>query len=107
MVRDATPLEHNSMDGLDRLIHEPARLSLMSCLYVIREADFVFLQNETGLSAGNISSHMSKLEAAGYVEVHKVFVGRRPQTRLRMTETGREALAAYLRTMGEFVGQLR
>lgn len=92
--------------GIDRLIHEPARLSLMSCLYVIAEADFVFLQNETGLSAGNISSHMSKLEAAGYVEIEKVFVGRRPQTRFRMTASGRKAFAAYLETLGEVLEQI-
>jgi predicted ArsR family transcriptional regulator len=92
--------------GVDRLIHEPARLSLLACLYVIREADFVFLQNETGLSAGNISSHMRKLEQAGYVKVHKTFSGRRPQTRFRMTAAGRRAFSGYLETIGEVLEQV-
>lgn len=94
--------------AVDRLIHEPARLSLMSCLYVVSEADFVFLQHETGLSPGNVSSHLSKLEAAGYVELEKRFEGRRPLTRVRLSPAGREAFAAYAETMaGVFGGWAR
>lgn len=83
------------MNDLDRLIHEPARLTLMSCLYVVDEADFVNLATRTGFSAGNISSHIAKLEAAGYVSVSKEFVGRRPRTTYRLTEMGRRAFDAY------------
>jgi DNA-binding MarR family transcriptional regulator len=60
---------------LDRLIHEPARLQLMACLYVVDEAGFVNVAARTGLSAGNISSHMARLEAAGYVEVRAAVTG--------------------------------
>ena len=84
---------------IDRLIHEPARLSLVSCLYVVKAADFVFLSRQTGLSGGNLSSHMSKLEDAGYVDVQKSFVGKRPQTKLRLTTKGRTAFENYRRTM--------
>ena len=75
----------------DRLIHEPARLVLLANLYVVDEADFMYLSRQTGLTAGNISSHMTKLEEAGYVEVTKEFVGKRPRTAYRMTGRGREA----------------
>lgn len=76
---------------LDRLIHEPARLILMANLYVVDEADFLYLSRQTGLTAGNISSHMAKLEDAGYVEVTKGFAGRKPRTVYRLTTDGRKA----------------
>lgn len=84
---------------IDRLIHEPARLSLVACLYVVEAADFVFLMRQTGLTGGNLSSHVSKLEQAGYVDVKKSFVGKRPQTVLRLTSKGRTAFERYRRTM--------
>ncbi|MFQ5350951.1 MAG: winged helix-turn-helix domain-containing protein [Thermoanaerobaculia bacterium] len=84
---------------IDRLIHEPARLLLVSCLYVVKAADFVFLSRQTGLTGGNLSSHMSRLEDAGYVRVDKKFVGKRPQTVLRLTAKGRAAFRDYRRAM--------
>lgn len=84
---------------LDRLIHEPARLVLVSNLSVVDEADFVFLSSHTGLSAGNISSHMARLEEAGYVEIEKVFVGKRPRTTYRLTDVGRAAFDEYRRSL--------
>ena len=83
------------MSELDRLIHEPARLALMSSLYVVDEADFVNIAARTGFSAGNVSSHMTKLEAAGYVNVRKEFVDKRPRTTYRLTEAGRLAFEEY------------
>lgn len=83
------------MTGIDRLIHEPARLILVSSLYVVDEADFVYLANRTGFTSGNISSHMTKLEAAGYVEVSKAFVGKRPRTTYRLNKAGRAAFESY------------
>ena len=83
------------MSGIDRLIHEPARLVLVSSLYVVDEADFVYLANRTGFTSGNISSHMTKLETAGYVGVTKTFVGKRPRTTYKLTETGRHAFKQY------------
>lgn len=83
------------MSELDRLIHEPARLILMSSLYVVDEADFVNVAARTGLSAGNVSSHMARLEAAGYVKVRKEFVDKRPRTTYSLTEAGRRAFEEY------------
>lgn len=90
----------------DRLIHEPARLVLMANLYVVDEADFVFLSRRTGLTAGNISSHMARLEDAGYVGVEKGFAGRRPRTVYRLTAAGRGAFDAYRRHVGGFLADV-
>ncbi len=79
-------------DGIDRVIHEPARLMIMAYLYVVDSADFLFLMRQTGLTFGNLSSHMAKLEGAGYIEVVKDYVERRPHTMLRMTPKGRSGL---------------
>jgi DNA-binding MarR family transcriptional regulator len=79
------------LGDLNRLIHAPARLLLMANLYVVDEADFVYLSRQTGLTAGNISSHMTKLEDAGYVEITKEFVGKKPRTIYKLTGPGRKA----------------
>ncbi|MDX1402497.1 MAG: transcriptional regulator, partial [Kiloniellales bacterium] len=71
---------------IDKIVHEPARLMLLSILYVIDSADFVFLHNQTGLTRGNFSTHMSKLEGAGYIHVTKEFADRRPMTILQITD---------------------
>lgn len=80
---------------IDRLIHEPARLFIMALLAVVDRADFLFLRRQTGLTQGNLSSHLAKLEEAGYVEILKTFQGKRPKTTLRMSPSGRVALEAY------------
>ncbi|HSB66283.1 MAG TPA: transcriptional regulator [Anaerolineales bacterium] len=85
----------SSLAEIDRIVHEPARLAIMALLYVIESADFTFIMNQTGLSWGNLSTHMSKLEEAGYIEVEKSFKGRRPNTNLRLTTAGREAFKRY------------
>jgi DNA-binding MarR family transcriptional regulator len=87
------------LDDIDRLIHEPARLMIMAYLYVVDSADFIFLMRQTGLTWGNLSAHMSKLEAAGYIEVVKDFVDKKPHTMLRLTEKGREAFREYRQKM--------
>jgi len=89
---------------LDRVIHEPARLVLVSNLFVVDEADFVYLSNRTGLTAGNISSHMSRLEAAGYVAVRKMFAGKRPRTVYTLTPEGRAAFERYRMSVGKLLG---
>jgi DNA-binding transcriptional ArsR family regulator len=80
---------------LDRLIHEPGRLAILTVLSSVRDADFVFLQRATGLTKGNLSSHLSKLEDAGLVTVEKRFVARRPNTRLALTDEGSERIARH------------
>ena len=89
------------LDGLDRLVHEPARLGVLAILHAVDEADFVFLRRQTGLSAGNLSSHLSKLEDAGYVAIDKGFAGRRPRTVCRLTTDGRGAVDAWRDAVGE------
>ena len=87
---------------LDRMVHEPARLAVMSLLYVIDSADFTFLMNQTGLTWGNLSAHLSKLEEAGYIESEKSFKNKRPNTSLRLTDEGREAFKNYAQKMKSF-----
>ena len=80
---------------IDKLIHEPARLLVMANLYVIESADFTYLMKQTSLTWGNLSSHMSKLEEIGYIDVTKEFKGKRPNTMLKLTDKGREAFRTY------------
>lgn len=80
---------------VDRLIHEPARLVICTILYTVKEADFIFLLHESGLTKGNLSSHLSKLEEAGYIAIRKIFKQKKPQTLCSMTEQGRKAFEAY------------
>jgi len=87
------------LTGVDRVVHEPARLMILMYLYSVEKADFVFLLNATELSWGNLSSHLTKLEEAGYVAVEKGYVGKKPHTLIRLTEAGRQAVDAYRRTM--------
>ena len=84
---------------LDRDIHEPARLAIMAMLYAAVEADFLFLQRETGLTKGNLSSHLGKLEQAKYVEIEKTFRGKIPLTICRLTAAGRTAFERYRETL--------
>jgi len=91
---------------IDRMVHEPARLAIMALLYVIESADFTFLMNQTGLSWGNLSTHMSKLEEAGYIDVEKSFKGRRPNTNLHLTTDGRGAFREYRRKMKQILDDL-
>jgi DNA-binding transcriptional ArsR family regulator len=81
--------------AVDRTIHEPARLMIVAILSAVEEADFLYLLQATGLTRGNLSSHLSKLEGADYVEIDKLFVGKTPRTVCRLTDTGREALESY------------
>jgi DNA-binding MarR family transcriptional regulator len=92
--------------GLDRLVHEPARLAVMALLYVVESADFVFVMNQTGLTWGNLSAHLSKLEEAGYLAVEKSFKGRRPNTSLRLTDQGRAAFRDYVDKMKQVLKDL-
>jgi len=81
--------------GIDKVIHEPARYSILAYLYVVESADFLFLRNQTGLTFGNLSSHLAKLEKAGYVRIDKEFVGKKPHTMLTMTAKGRKEFDNY------------
>ena len=92
----------NPLDEVDRLIHEPARLKIIALLYVLDSADFTFLMSQTGMTWGNLSSHMTKLEEAGYLDVEKTFKGKRPNTMLKLTDKGRQAFQTYRQQMKQF-----
>jgi DNA-binding MarR family transcriptional regulator len=83
------------MIDLDRLVHEPARLVILALLSGLDEASFVYLQRESGLTRGNLSSHLSTLEEAGYITIEKTFRNKIPVTIARLTNSGRKALDCY------------
>ena len=91
----------------ERLIHQPARLRIMAYLYVVNKADMVFLKSQTGLTWGNLSSHISKLEEAELVEVEKTFEKKKPLTILSLTKEGRIAFENYRDKMNQLLGDLK
>jgi DNA-binding transcriptional ArsR family regulator len=87
--------DYRGLANVDRLLHEPSRLIIAALLYPIERADFLFLLRETGLTKGNLSSHLSKLEEAGYVRIDKSFRGKVPLTTAGLTPAGRAAVRTY------------
>ena len=108
MPKDLKPQksETSAILNIDKLIHEPARLLIMSLLYVVESADFIFTMQQTGLTRGNLSTHMSKLEGAGYLDIEKKFVDKRPMTLLQLTHKGREAFQAYRKNMEKILSEI-
>ena len=102
MNKDASGKDLQKLGEIDRLIHEPARLMIVAFLNVVENADFTFLMNQTGLTRGNLSSHMSKLESAKYIHVKKEFVNKMPRTLFQVTAKGRKAFQEYCRNMKQF-----
>jgi len=100
------PSSEANIKDVDRLIHEPSRLMIMAQLYVVQSADFTFLLHQTGMTPGNLSAHLSKLEDAGYVEVTKEFLDRKPHTALTLTKKGRAAFKEYRKKVKQFVEKL-
>jgi DNA-binding transcriptional ArsR family regulator len=92
-----------SLLEVDRVVHEPARLAILTVLAAAEEVEFLFLQKVLGLSKGNLSSHAQKLEGAGYLETLKSFRGRLPATAFRITPEGREALEGYQSRMRQIL----
>lgn len=88
-----TPFEE--LANLDKLIHEPARLAILTALSVCESADFLFLRRLTGLSDGNLSVHLSKLEEAGLVEIQKRFVAKKPSTLIKISTKGSSAIQQH------------
>jgi len=96
----------NQQVEIDKIIHEPARLKIIAQLYVVESADFLFLMRQTGLSQGNVSGHLSKLEDAAYVKIEKGYIGKRPQTIISLTKKGRELFKKYIKNMRELFDDL-
>lgn len=103
MSEPARPVDLRSLTELDRLIHEPARLVIVTILASVQSADFLYLQRETALTKGNLSSHLSKLEEAGYIFIEKTYRGKIPLTLCQLTETGQKAYREYLQKLKDFV----
>lgn len=93
--------------NLDRIIHEPGRLMILAILNAVGEADFLFLIQQTDLTRGNLSSHTTKLENAGYIEIEKSFNEKVPRTVYRLTSSGRAALSNYRDRMGDVLAAMR
>ena len=96
----------HSLIDIDRIIHAPARLAVLTYLYVVESADFVFLMHLTGLTWGNLSTHLRKLEDAGYVDIEKGYKGRKPNTMIRLSDEGRAAFREYKNRMQQVLGDL-
>jgi len=94
-----------SLAEVNRLIHAPSRSVILAVLFAVESADFLYLQRETGLTKGNLSVHLSRLEEAGYIRIEKTYRGKIPLTLCRMTEEGRQAFKDYRKQLQHFVEQ--
>jgi len=90
-------------NNLNRIIHEPARTVIMSVLSSVEKVDFLFLQRTTGLTKGNLSAHLSKLESAGYLKIEKSFRGKMPQPLISLTGEGRTEFSTYRQQLKDLV----
>lgn len=100
---DPTP---NPLANIDQVIHAPARLTVLTYLYVVESADYVFLMRQTGLTWGNLATHLKKLEEAGYVEIKKGFKGKKPHSTISLTARGRSAFREYRRSLRQMLDDL-
>jgi DNA-binding MarR family transcriptional regulator len=91
---------------IDQIIHAPARLMVLTYLYVVESADNIYLLHLTGLTWGNLSTHLTKLEEAGYIEIHKEFKGKKPHTTISLTQQGRAAFKDYKKSMQQVLDNL-
>ena len=94
------------LQNLDRIIHEPARQLLLIYLFSVEAADFTFLKQQTGMTQGNLSSHLNKLESVGYIQTEKKFKNKRPLTIIKISKLGREAFSIYVKQMHHYFTDL-
>ena len=95
------------ISNVDRTVHEPARLLLLIYLFSVETADFTFLKQQTGMTQGNLSSHLNKLELAGYIITVKTFKNKRPLTLVKISEVGKEAFKEYVNSMHHYFSDLK
>jgi len=107
MSANLANIELQPLTEIEKLVHEPARLMILATLHAVESADFLFVERQTGLTRGNLSSHMSKLEAAGYITITKEFVDKIPRTLLRITNDGRTALLTYVKHMQKVLDSVK
>jgi DNA-binding MarR family transcriptional regulator len=101
-----TDPELHPLADIDQVIHAPARLMVLTYLYVVESADYVFLVRLTGLTWGNLSTHLTKLEEAGYISINKEFKGKKPHTTLSLTNRGRVAFKEYKKSLQQVLDDL-
>jgi DNA-binding MarR family transcriptional regulator len=106
MADPHTNPELHPLASIDQVIHAPARLMVLTYLYVVESADYVFLMRLTGLTWGNLSTHLTKLEEAGYITISKEFKGKKPHSTLRLTEQGRTAFREYKNSLQQVLDDL-
>ena len=94
------------IENLDQAIHAPSRLMILAHLAAVESADFTFLLNRTGLTRGNLSTHLGRLEEAGYIHIKKEFVDRIPRTLYRLTAAGKKAIQEYRDNMRQVIDEL-
>jgi DNA-binding MarR family transcriptional regulator len=106
-MRDPQPEpELHPLADIDQIAHAPARLMVLTYLYVVESADYVYLARLTGLTWGNLSTHLTKLEQNGYVDIQKGFKGKKPHTIVHLTEQGRTAFRDYKESMQQVFDNL-
>ncbi len=98
--------DFSELNNIDRLVHEPTRLMVIASLYVVESADYTFLMRQAGLTWGNLSAHLSKLEEAGYIEIEKTYRGKRPYTLVRLSDLGRTTFKNYITQMKTILNNL-
>jgi DNA-binding MarR family transcriptional regulator len=106
MANPQAETELHPLADIDQVIHASARLMILTYLYVVESADYVFLIRLTGLTWGNLSTHLTKLEEAGYIAINKEFKGKKPHTTVSLTPQGRAAFREYKRSMKQVLDDL-
>jgi DNA-binding MarR family transcriptional regulator len=106
MTKPQTDPELHPLADIDPVIHASARLMVLTYLYVVESADYVFLMRLTGMTWGNLSTHLTKLEKAGYIVMKKEFKGKKPHTTISLTQQGRTAFKAYKKSLQEVLNDL-
>lgn len=91
---------------LDQIIHAPARLNIVMLLFVVESLDYVFLKNQTGMSWGNLATHLGKLEQAGYLQIKKGYQGKKPHSMIQLTTKGRSAFRKYKKKFQKLLDDL-
>jgi DNA-binding MarR family transcriptional regulator len=106
MAKTHSETELHPLAELDPIIHAPARLMVLTYLYVVESVDYVFLMRQTGLTWGNLSTHLTKLEEAGYIAIEKEFRGKKPHSMIRLTDRGRDAFREYKTSLQQVLNDL-
>jgi DNA-binding MarR family transcriptional regulator len=106
MTNQLVDPEHHPLADINQIIHAPARLMVLTYLFVVENADYVFLLRLTGLTWGSLSTHLTKLEEAGYIAIEKEFRGKKPHSTVRLTEQGRAAFREYKKSMKQVLDDL-